>query len=136
MDRASKIWLYCRVARHDETAMLHQEKILRDSIEDGYEIVGVTHEYGSGLKIDRPGLGEVQEKARAGVIGQIRIIRTDRICRNALLAEEWIQNTVQHGVSIAALDDGRLTHVQLPKWSMLCVAYISGMKHMQESVDS
>lgn len=116
MSRDSKVWLYCRIVQHDETAMLRQEKVLRDSVDDGYEIVGVTHEYGSGLKTDRPGLREVQAKAREGIIGQIRIIRTDRICRNALLAEEWIQDTVQYGVSIAMLGDGKLTHVQPPKF--------------------
>ncbi|MFT8889932.1 MAG: recombinase family protein [Ethanoligenens sp.] len=116
MDRDSKVWLYCRLVQHDETAMLRQEKILRDSVEDGYVIVGVTHEYGPGLKIDRPGLREIQAKTREGIIGQIRVIRTDRICRNALLAEQWIQDTIQYGVSIAMLGDGRLTHFRLPKF--------------------
>lgn len=88
MDRDSKIRAYCRVAPYDETAMLRQEKILRDSVGDCYEVVGVTHEYGSGLKIDRAGLREIQAKAREGIIGQIQVIRPNHICRNALLAEQ------------------------------------------------
>lgn len=116
MDRDYKVWLYCRIAQYDEDAMLRQERILRGALEDHHIIVGVTHEYGSGADIDRPGLKKVQAKAREGDIGQIVVIRTDRICRNSLLAEQWIQETVQYGVSIGMLQgEGRLTNVAAPK---------------------
>lgn len=116
MDKDYKVWLYCRVAQHDEDAMLRQEKLLRDSAEDYHEIIGVTHEYGSGLDIDRPGLREVQAKAREGIVVQILVIRMDRICRNGLLAKQWIQDTIHYGVSVGMLQgDGRLTHITPPK---------------------
>ena len=122
MSKENKVWLYCRIAQFDVDAMLRQENILRASADEHHEIVGVTREYGAGMDIDRPGLKEVQERAREGVMGRIWVIREDRICRNYLLAQRWIQDTILFGVSVGTLrGNDRLTNLITPKIERVAV---------------
>ena len=64
-----RVFIYCRVARDDTFALEHQRFLLQlYAKRAGYTIIGAADEYGSGLTLDRPGMGKVTQAVLAGEV--------------------------------------------------------------------
>ncbi|OLN31703.1 recombinase family protein [Desulfosporosinus metallidurans] len=62
----NRAWIYCRVAHLDDMAlMFQQEQMVEYARKQGWEVVGITAEQGSGLDFNRKGLKEVMEAIEA-----------------------------------------------------------------------
>ena len=78
-----RVFIYCRVARDDTFALEHQRFLLQlYAKRAGYTIIGAADEYGSGLTLDRPGMGKVTQAVLAGevdvVLVHVRVLSRER----------------------------------------------------------
>ena len=77
-----RVFIYCRVARDDTFALEHQRFLLQlYAKRAGYTIIGAADEYGSGLTLDRPGMGKVTQAVLAGEVDVVLVHSLTRIGR-------------------------------------------------------
>ena len=77
-----RVFIYCRVARDDTFALEHQRFLLPlYAKRAGYTIIGAADEYGSGLTLDRPGMGKVTQAVLAGEVDVVLVHSLTRIGR-------------------------------------------------------
>lgn len=105
-----RVWIYCRVANRDpnepDTVLLNQQKRLEAYAENrGWDVVGVTAEYGSGIDPNRAGLSTVLEAAKAGRMDAILVQSMSRYTRDFwTTAEKILALKDQYGVELFDAD--------------------------------
>ncbi|MHB8075692.1 recombinase family protein [Desulfosporosinus fructosivorans] len=75
----NRVWIYCRVDCPDDmTLMFQQEQMVEYARKQGWEVVGITAEQGTGLDFNRKGLKEVMEAVEAE---RVDIVLAKSVCR-------------------------------------------------------
>lgn len=106
-NRPKRVWIYCRTGSQDEKSLLYQRDKLADfAKEQGWEIVGITTEHGSGMDYNRKGLKEVMEAAKAKQMDIALAKSTCRIGRIAHKTMECMNQMDRHGVKLMIADNG------------------------------
>lgn len=106
-NRPKRVWIYCRTGSQDENALSYQRDILTDfAKKQGWEIVGITAEHGSGMDYNRKGLKEVMEAAKAEQMDIALAKSTCRIGRNTHETIECMTKMERHGVKLMIADNG------------------------------
>lgn len=102
-----RVALYCRVAYEDGFSLEAQAAELRRYAEsNGYIIVGVMAEHGSGLTLDRPALAEVTRAVCAGEVDVVLAKNLSRIGRGWGLTQSYIDLLNEHRVSLLCVSEG------------------------------
>jgi len=108
MSNKCRAALYCRVAREDDNAISLQKTILQDYAEkQGYENISVYTDNGEiGTNFNRPALSRLEADIEAGIVGTVIVRSLDRIGRNYIKTEDWINGIRSKGVSFISISDG------------------------------
>lgn len=105
----NRVWIYCRVAHPDGMAlMLQKEQMIEYARKQGWEIVGITAEHGSGLDFNRKGLKEVMEAVKAERVDIVLVKNTCRIARGMCRIMAYVDEMDEHGVKLMTLDNGEV----------------------------
>ena len=106
-NRLERVWIYCRTGSPDETSLSDQRNtLIKFAKEQGWKIVGITAEHGSGLDYNRRGLKEVMKAAKAE---QMDIVLAKSICRIGRITHKTMECMNQmnhHGVKLMIADNG------------------------------
>ena len=112
--QGNRVWIYCRVDCLDDMALkFQQEQMAEYARKQGWEVVGITAEQGSGLDFNRKGLKEVMEAVKAG---RVDIVLAKSICRigrdvyKTMECGEWMNH---YGVKLFTADNGEVNFNQL-----------------------
>ncbi|MDF9409671.1 MAG: hypothetical protein A4E52_00800 [Pelotomaculum sp. PtaB.Bin013] len=106
-NRPERVWIYCRTGSQDENSLSDQRDKLTDfAKEQGWEIVGITAEHGSGLNYNRKGLKEVMKAAKAKQMDIALAKSTCRIGRITHKTIECMNKMERHGVKLIIADNG------------------------------
>lgn len=107
--QGNRVWIYCRVAHPDDMALkFQQEQMVEYARKQGWEVVGITAEQGSGLDFNRKGLKEVMEAVEAE---QVNIVLSKSVCRigrdvyKTMECVEWMN---RYGVKLISADNGEV----------------------------
>ena len=104
MDK-KRVWIYCRTAYPDLTALEAQKVHLTDyANKQGLSIMGITAEHGSGLNFSRAGLCEVLEAAEDGRIDCVLIKNLERLGRDLVKTDGCIRWLKERAVEIICAD--------------------------------
>ena len=77
--KGNRVWIYCRVAHPDDMALkFQQEQMVEHARKQGWEVVGITAEQGSGLAFNRKGLKEVMQAVE---VERVDIVLAKSVCR-------------------------------------------------------
>lgn len=107
--QGNRVWIYCRVAHPDGMAlMLQKEQMIEYARKQGWEIVGITAEHGSGLDFNRKGLKEVLEVVKAERVGIVLVKNTCRIARDMCRIMACVDEMDEHGVKLMTIDNGEV----------------------------
>lgn len=114
MESKKRAWLYCRVASGDSELMENQRnELLRHAKSIGYEVVGESHDTGSGRSIDRKGIKEVSAAAASGQMDVVLIKNLSCLGRDMLPTLVYITQLNQWGVEAVSVTEGTIkTSVQ------------------------
>jgi len=105
-----RVALYCRVAREDTFSLEAQAAQLRRYAErNGYIIVGVQAESGSGLTLDRPALAEVTKAICEGRVDVVLVKNLSRIGREWGMVQSYIHFLNEHKVKLLCISEGLTT---------------------------
>lgn len=105
----NRVWIYCRVAHPDDLALtFQQEKLLDYAKKQGWEVVGITAEQGSGLDFNRKGLKEVMEAVKAERVNIVLVKNTCRIARDTCMIMACVDEMDEHGVKLMTADNGEV----------------------------
>ena len=100
-----RIWLYYRTAQKDqsdESLKRQRDRLYTHAMEKGWEVVGESHDTGSGSNIDRKGLSEVISAAKAGMMDVLLITNIDRISRDYTVFERYLKRLRENKVRLIA----------------------------------
>ena len=98
-----RVFIYCRVARDDTFALEHQRFLLQlYAKRAGYTIIGAADEYGSGLTLDRPGMGKVTQ---AGEVDVVLVHSLTRIGREWGMTQSYIDQLTRHKVKLLCIKE-------------------------------
>ena len=86
-----------------EMMYTHLSNGLMHVVVEGYTIVGVAAEHGSGMTLDRPALQEVMEAVLAGKVDVVLISSLDRIGRDWGMTKQYIALLTEHKVKLLCL---------------------------------
>lgn len=75
------------------------------SKEQGYELVGVYEDTGSGLSMDRPAMNRLIEDAAAGKFDTIVVYDISRIARNTIAVRAFLDEMQQCGVTVESVKE-------------------------------
>ncbi|MCX4371605.1 MAG: recombinase family protein [Dysosmobacter sp.] len=101
----NRVWIYCRTAYPDLTALEIQKSYLTDYADKhDLSIVGITAEHGSGLDYSRAGLCEVLDAAEDGRIDCVLIKNLERLGRDLLKTDGCIRWLKERNVEIICAD--------------------------------
>ena len=101
-----RVFIYCRVARDDTFALEHQRFLLQlYAKRAGYTIIGAADEYGSGLTLDRPGMGKVTQAVLAGEVDVVLVHSLTRIGREWGMTQRYIDLLTRHKVKLLCIRD-------------------------------
>ena len=101
-----RVFIYCRVARDDTFALEHQRFLLQlYAKRAGYTIIGAADEYGSGLTLDRPGMGKVTQAVLAGEVDVVLVHSLTRIGREWGMTQSYIDLLTRHKVKLLCIRD-------------------------------
>ena len=104
--QTGKVVLYCRIGNADSERTELQLNSLRmfaknqgivnclEFQDNGY----------SGNNFDRPAFAKMNTTIESGEIGTVIVRSVDRIARNFLLAEKWINNLKSRGIKFVTMD--------------------------------
>ena len=102
--------IYCRVAtagQAETDPLKDQEQRLRAFAEAaGHDVVGCVCETGSGLSLDRPGIGEVRKMAADGEIDAVLALSLSRLARNTTDLLTLGKALQENGVGILTAKEG------------------------------
>lgn len=101
-----RAFLYCRVAHDDSFSLEAQAAQLRHYAEQaGYTIIGAADEYGSGLTLDRPGMGKVTQAVLAGKVDVVLVHSLTRIGREWGMTQSYIDQLTRHKVKLLCIKE-------------------------------
>ena len=101
-----RVFIYCRVARDDTFALEHQRFLLQlYAKRAGYTIIGAADEYGSGLTLDRPGMGKVTQAVLAGEVDVVLVHSLTRIGREWGMTQSYIDQLTRHKVKLLCIKE-------------------------------
>ncbi len=101
-----KTCLYCRVACDDGSNLEMQKKELQHYAEqNGYTVIGVYTECGSGLTLKHPKLWEATDRILSGEAEMLIIKSIDRISRDWQEAKKYIDLLTEQGGKILCVYD-------------------------------
>lgn len=105
----NRVWIYCRVARADDTALvLQEEQMIEYARKQGWEIVGITAEYGSGLDYNRKGLKEVMAAVKTKHVDMVLVKNICRIARDTYRIMACVDEMDEHGIKLMTSDSGEV----------------------------
>ena len=114
-----RVWIYCRTAYPDLTALEVQKVHLTDyANRQGLPIVGITAEHGSGLNFSRVGLCEVLEAAEDGRIDCVLVKNIERLGRDPVKTDGCICWLKERDVEVICADG------TVPQTSVELLAYL------------
>ena len=101
-----RVFIYCRVARDGTFALEHQRFLLQlYAKRAGYTIIGAADEYGSGLTLDRPGMGKVTQAVLAGEVDVVLVHSLTRIGREWGMTQSYIDQLTRHKVKLLCIKE-------------------------------
>ncbi|ODA43059.1 recombinase family protein [Desulfosporosinus sp. BG] len=107
--QGNRVWIYCRVAHPDDMALkFQQEQMAEYARKQGWEVVGITAEQGSGLDFNRKGLKEVMEVVKAGRVDIVLAKSVCRIGRDMCRIMACVDEMDEYGVKLMTADNGEL----------------------------
>lgn len=107
--QGNRVWIYCRVAHPDGMAlMLQKEQMIEYARKQGWEIVGITAEHGSGLDFNRKGLKEVMEAVKAEQVDIVLVKNTCRIACDICRIMACVDEMDEYGVKLMTVDNGEV----------------------------
>ena len=107
MDQRKRAWLYSRVDTGDLSLIEDQKKELAVYAEHmGYEVVGESHDIGSGLNYNRDGFTKVSAAAASGRMDTVFIKEFSSLGRDAYQTLKYIEQLKQRGVEVFSLAEG------------------------------
>lgn len=102
MDK-NRVWIYCRTARKNETAIEMQKRWLKTyAAEQGFSIVGGSSDQQSGLTLERPGLLEVNKAVNDIRIDILLVANFSRIARSTKHILPYYEFLDRHEVRISS----------------------------------
>lgn len=109
MEDKKRAWLYYRVANGDPESMEAQRnELLRHAKSIGYEVVGESHDTGSGRCIDRKGIKEVSAAAASGQMDAVLIKDISCLGRDTIPTLAYITQLNQWGVEAVSAAEGTI----------------------------
>lgn len=109
MEDKKRAWIYCRIANGDPESMEAQRNELAAYAEHmGYELVGESHDIGSGLNYDRDGITEISDAAASGRMDTVFIKAFSCLGRDTYLNLEYIEQLNQQGIEVFSLAEGAI----------------------------
>lgn len=100
-----KALLYCRTARHDSDALEMQKTHLTAYAEaQGFMVVGIVSESGSGLDDSRTGLREILSAAVGGGAEVLVVMNLSRLGRNSGKTNALLHQLRKLGISVICAD--------------------------------
>lgn len=99
--------IYARSATDDRAALVLQEARCRaHAAAQGWEVIQVWAEVGSGLAPTLPGLASLLTSAEAGEVDAVVTLRVDRFSRRFELAKAVERRLRAAGTAVAFVEDG------------------------------
>ena len=107
--QGNRVWIYCRVDCPDDIALKFQkEQMVEYARKQGWEVVGITAEQGSGLDFNRKGLKEVMEAIEAERVDIVLAKSVCRIGRDVYKTMECVDWMNRYGVKLITADNGEV----------------------------
>ncbi len=102
---SKRAWIYCRVAYPDMASLDAQERYMIDYVKkQGFLIMGVTSEQGSGLDFSRKGIKTVSNAIEAGGVDTLFVKNLSRLGRDTEEVEVYLHWLKKHGVELVCAD--------------------------------
>ena len=112
--QGNRVWIYCRLDCLDDMALkFQQEQMAEYARKQGWEVVGITAEQGSGLDFNRKGLIEVMEVVKAERADIVLAKSVCRIGRDVYKTMECVEWMNRYGVKLIAADNGEVNFKRL-----------------------
>ena len=109
MEPKKRAWLYSRADTGDFSLLEDQEKELAAYAERmGYEVVGKSHDIGSGLNYNRDGITEISDAAASGRMDTVFIKAFSCLGRDTYQTLKYIEQLNQLGVEVFSLAEGTI----------------------------
>lgn len=111
MGQTKRAWIYCRIDAPEDLhgALKRQRQQLMDYAEQmNCEVVGSSQDQASGLSMNRPGLNEVMEAARAGRLDVLIVRDISRVGRDTCQTMEYLEQLRRMGVQTCSPMEGVL----------------------------
>lgn len=111
MGQTKRAWIYCRIDVPEDLhgALKRQRQQLMDYAEQmNCEVVGSSQDQASGLSMNRPGLNEVMEAARAGRLDVLIVRDISRVGRDTCQTMEYLEQLSRMGVQTCSPMEGVL----------------------------
>ena len=108
-----RAWIYCRIdAPEDTHGVLKGQHERLDSYarQMCFTVVGSSHDLGSGLTLNRPGLKELMEAAKSGKMDLLMIDSISRISRDTKQMLEFFNELAGYGVTVYSPLEGEMDH--------------------------
>ena len=107
--QGNRAWIYCRVDCLDDMALkFQQEQLVEYARKQGWEVVGITAEQGSGLDFNRKGLKEVMEAVEVERVDIVLAKSVCRIGRDVYKTMECVEWMNHYGVKLITADNGEV----------------------------
>lgn len=104
-----RVALYCRVANADQWALDFQEQGLRRyAAEQGFEVVAMVSDTGSGLTLERPGIRALYEMAGRRAMDEVLSVSASRYARDLHLLRSFMENMKAADIDTATTKEGAL----------------------------
>ena len=109
MRQYKRVWVYCRTAYPDAEALERQKQMLLHAADkQGFQVVGITAESGSGLSLERQGIKELLTAVDNKQMDIVFVKDASRIARNFIELWNCVERLETHGIEVLTLDDGFL----------------------------
>lgn len=111
MGQTKRAWIYCRIDAPEDLhgALKRQRQQLMDYAEQmNCEVVGSSQDQANGLRMNRPGLNEVMEAARAGRLDVLIVRDISRVGRDTCQTMEYLEQLSRMGVQTCSPMEGVL----------------------------
>lgn len=112
MDTKQKAWLYCRIDAPEDThgALKDQkEKLDGYARQMGFEVVGASEDFGSGLDFNRAGLKEAMAAAQTGELNALIVHSVSRIGRDTAKTIDFIRQLNDCGIKVYSPLEGEIS---------------------------
>ena len=103
----NRVWLYCRVAKHDPVEIQFQKHRLRAvAHRNGWMLAGASSDELPGVSFSRPGLSELTAAIENNEVDMVMVCNLSRLFRRVDEALTYLKYLRSHGVSIYSLAEG------------------------------